>query len=189
MLAKIDRWDKETSFRWNRAMQNSPWRPYVQVFSLLLGPNIWASIMMVTGLSLAAFFSKSAGFYLVGCLLQSYLIFVPLKQLTKRHRPFAQDERIYCLDEKVDTYCFPSGHAIFFMLFWIAVGLMLNTWWVAGIGTILGILVGLSRVLLGVHFPSDVITGFLYAWATALIFEFFTEALWFKLLDFVVFFI
>lgn len=189
MFAKIDRWDKKITHEWNQVMLKSPWLPFVQKFSFILGPDIWATIMVISGFITAFFFNKQAGFYLIGRILQSYLIFVPLKHLTKRYRPFAQNKLVYCLDEKVSKYCFPSGHAIFFLLFWISLGLLLSNGWVLIIGTVLGILVGLSRICLGVHFPSDVIIGFLYAWSAALLFEYLTQWIWFQILDFVLFFI
>ena len=80
MFAKIDQWDKKISYKWNLAMENSPWKRHVQIFSNLLGPDIWASIMMIIGIILALFFNKEVGFYLIGCLLQSYFIFLPLNR-------------------------------------------------------------------------------------------------------------
>jgi undecaprenyl-diphosphatase len=69
---------------------------------------------------------------------------------------------------KPTTYSFPSGHALISLCFYGLVAGMLSfhlekRWWRAVVwsaaGLIIG-LVGMSRIYLGVHWPSDVLAGY-----------------------------
>lgn len=65
------------------------------------------------------------------------------------------------------TYSFPSGHAANSMIFYLALALILATgtrWRTSAIAgaVALSLLIGTSRVMLGVHWPSDVIAGWAF---------------------------
>jgi undecaprenyl-diphosphatase len=76
--------------------------------------------------------------------------------------------------ELVKTSSFPSGHAASSMIFYTTMALALTTGTrlhraaVAG-AILLSLMVGTSRVMLGVHWPSDVIGGWSFGLLWALI--------------------
>ncbi len=70
----------------------------------------------------------------------------------------------------VKSYSFPSGHAMSSMIFYLTLALLLagQVRWrrgAAAAAIAVSLLIGTSRVMLGVHWPSDVIAG----WACGLL--------------------
>jgi undecaprenyl-diphosphatase len=87
------------------------------------------------------------------------------KQVTARPRPPVANALI----ELPTSYSFPSGHTIAALLLWtcIAVAVWRTTtrvgvrWGVLVVGLALAVLTGISRVYLGVHWPSDILASWL----------------------------
>lgn len=77
------------------------------------------------------------------------------------------------------SYAFPSGHALLSLCFyglmaWLAAEWLQKLWWRVAVWVVAGLiisLIGLSRVYLGVHYPSDVLAGYLAAtlWISAVV--------------------
>lgn len=96
----------------------------------------------------------------------SHLIVQVAKRSVARRRP-ARVIQCTSLVREPDCFSFPSGHATASMSVALAYGIVFPAWAVPLL--IVALLVGFSRVRLGVHFPSDVVVGQLIALGTVVV--------------------
>ena len=89
--------------------------------------------------------------------LAGVLIYKWLKSLLVRERPFIRHPGITLAMPPLDRYSFPSGHTLHAVCFtWQAVAHFPELAWVL---VPAATLIALSRVILGLHYPTDVIAG------------------------------
>ncbi len=84
-------------------------------------------------------------------------VYKALKKLATRERPYITHDSIDLAGAPLDRYSFPSGHTMHAVSFTLLAGYHVPQWWLPL--TCFGILVALSRVVLGLHYPTDVLAG------------------------------
>ncbi len=102
-----------------------------------------------------------------------------IKNVVLRRRPYFDNEGISCLkavDSSADIYdiaaqgySFPSGHSSCAAATYGTIGLYFKKNWATIIAVAIPLLVGISRFCLGVHYPTDVLCGWLLGLAVILL--------------------
>ena len=85
------------------------------------------------------------------------LIYKILKEVLVRERPFITHAGIECGTAPLDRYSFPSGHTLHAVSLTIMLGHVEPALLIVTLPFV--ILVAMSRVVLGLHYPSDVLAG------------------------------
>lgn len=80
-----------------------------------------------------------------------------LKKQATRERPYITHDSIDLAGAPLDRYSFPSGHTMHAVAFTMLAAYYVPMWLLPL--TAFGILVALSRVILGLHYPTDVLAG------------------------------
>ena len=95
------------------------------------------------------------GVFLAACIVVQAVFVLSIKFLIRRQRPEGEWGGIY---RRSDPHSFPSGHATrAFMLAVLAVGL--GPAWFAWLLVVWAPMVCLARIMLGVHYISDIVAG------------------------------
>jgi membrane-associated phospholipid phosphatase len=99
-----------------------------------------------------AFGARLAFFFLFSAFVNS-----GIKGLFAHPRPFDLDPTVKL--HEAGGYGFPSGHSQSAVVVWGIIASYVRRRWVWAVAVLLMVLVGFSRVYLGVHFPTDVLGG------------------------------
>jgi undecaprenyl-diphosphatase len=117
---------------------------------------IWYLLMAALPLIYGAAAWRPVAF-MAGTGVTGLLVYKLLKQVLHRERPFIRHPGITLSMPPLDRYSFPSGHTLHAVCFtWQAVAHYPPLAWVL---VPLAALIASSRVVLGLHYPSDVIAG------------------------------
>ncbi len=165
-------------------------KQYAKIFSFLGSLYFWSIIIIIW--FFYGFVTKDYDLLVlfVSGFEQSLIIHVIIRYgIIRRNRPYIKLKkegvkrhdlflRIPYLMSDSDEKSFPSGHVTFFLLFGIILAYYFNSWPIFFIFLGLDVVMGIFRVSLGVHFPTDVIFGFIFAFLYALLFLGWTYIYW-----------
>lgn len=144
---------------WVQEAVRQPWLDPVVSLYTRLGDH---GIMWVALTLLMLLFPKTRKAGVAGCIALVFsLLFtnILIKPLLSRTRPWLVMEGLIHLVDERDPHSFPSGHS---SAAFAAVSAWLGTLerrWMKAVVLVAAILTALSRLYVGVHFPTDVLCG------------------------------
>lgn len=152
-----------------KGLYNLP-APFTAFFSFVthLG-NVYILLGVAVLLLVKQYYHMAVRLLFTGAL--AYLLSGVMKDLVGRGRPAEFIPDLVYKDTVVRGSGFPSGHMALATALLLTISLYLPAKykWIAPVGIVL---VGLSRVQLGVHGPMDVVGGFAIGWGAVALFKF-----------------
>ncbi|CAN4273010.1 PgpB Membrane-associated phospholipid phosphatase [Methylophilaceae bacterium] len=155
-LNSMHRLDSNLCIAVNQTSQVRLIRDLFRLVSRLGDGLFWYSLML-----LILLFEGSEGLlpvlHMALAGLSGTLLYKWLKGKTLRPRPFEVHQDIFMTGKPLDKFSFPSGHTLHAVVF----GLVAINYYPALSFIIMPFvsMVALSRVVLGLHYPSDVLAG------------------------------
>lgn len=164
LLARLDHAELAACRRLNAVVHRDGLLRLFRIASRLGDGMLWYALIGVLALGFGPA-GRAAALQCALAGVAGLLIYRRLKNVLVRERPFMTHAGIICAGRPLDRFSFPSGHTLH------AVSLTMITVqafpWLAPLLVPLAMLIAMSRVVLGLHYPSDVLAGALLGAAVA----------------------
>ena len=154
----IQRFDEQALVWIAQNIRNGLLDPVMKLYTQLGNAGL---LFIALGLALLLFKStRKAGFSaLCAMLIGLVVVNFTIKPLMARERPWLVIQGFVNLVEEKDPNSFPSGHTNAAFAFAIALCMTAPKRWMKIAAVCAAAVMGLSRLYVGVHFPSDVLVG------------------------------
>jgi len=126
-----------------------------------LGDGVFWYTLMAALVLLHGLDGLRASVHMAATGVAALLLYKGLKRWTRRPRPFTADLRIRAWVAPLDEFSFPSGHTLHAVSFTVVA--LAYYPWLAHLLVPFSLAVAASRVVLGLHYPSDVLAATLIA--------------------------
>lgn len=155
-LAWLDQAELATCRRFNRVVRSAGLLRTFRVASRLGDGVLWYTLIA----ALALFFGAEGRKVALQCALagaSGLLLYRALKNVLVRERPYMTHTAIVCAGRPLDRFSFPSGHTLHAVSFTLVICTSLPL--LALLLVPVALAIAASRVVLGLHYPSDVAAG------------------------------
>jgi undecaprenyl-diphosphatase len=163
----VARW-ADRDLRWTQSMHRiAAWRAVV--FALVVASRLGNGVLWYTLIGVLPLFGgvtgTSCAMQMIGVAVLNLAVYHYLKPRVCRLRPFVTCPGVRAYVRSLDKYSFPSGHTLHAVSFAVVI-----TYHYPLAGFAVGpfaVIVAVSRMVLGLHYPTDVVVGALLGVATA----------------------
>jgi undecaprenyl-diphosphatase len=140
----------------NRSSRSSAVRQVFRAVSWLGDGWIWYALLLALPLIYGSE-GRMAALHMGVTGALGVALYKLIKNRAVRERPYITHSAIECASAPLDRYSFPSGHTLHAVCFTLLLTSHFPEWTAALVPLVL--LIALSRVILGLHYPTDVAAG------------------------------
>ncbi len=166
MLNRMQAWDSALCVSVSHTSQNRMICAWFRIISRLGDGVFWYSLMLGI-LAVQQGAGVQPVLHMLAAGLMGTLIYKWLKHKTHRPRPYQVHQDVFVTGKPLDRFSFPSGHTLHAVAFGLVALFYFPLLAVILIPFI--VMVAMSRVILGLHYPSDVLAGAAIGYAIAAI--------------------
>ena len=166
MLTRMQAWDSALCVSVSHTSQYRMIRAWFRVISRL-GDGMFWYVLMLGILAVQQGAGVKPVLHMLAAGLTGTIIYKWLKHKTHRPRPYQVHQDVFVTGKPLDRFSFPSGHTLHADAFGMVALFYFPLLAILLIPFI--VMVAMSRVILGLHYPSDVLAGAAIGYAIAAI--------------------
>lgn len=158
-IERMTYWDCQIALLMNKTLRWRTVAPFFRVISSLGNGKFWYALMLILPLCHGRY-GLNASLHMGLTALVTLLVYKSVKGATQRPRPGSVYQAIRQGTAALDEYSFPSGHTMLAVSFTV-----IAVAWFPGLLPLLlsfTLLTAVSRVVLGLHYPTDVVLGAIF---------------------------